>query len=85
MKKIVIKIFGTTPPCSKCKLAEKVAKELTEELKNVSVEKFDALSEKGDKYGIMVTPTIVVNDKVVAIGKVLSKEKLEDIVKNEMR
>lgn len=84
MKKVEIKIFGSVPPCQKCKLAEKVAKEVAEKFENVSVEKFDALSEEGDKYGIMTTPTIVVNDKIVATGKVLPKEKMEEIIKGEV-
>ncbi|MDI9623372.1 MAG: thioredoxin family protein [Methanothermobacter sp.] len=84
MKEVVIKIFGTTPPCQKCKLAEKIAEKMAEKFENVKIERFDALSEEGDKYGIMVTPTIVVNDNIVATGKVLSEEKMEEIIKRKL-
>ncbi len=45
---------------------------------------FDALSAEGDKYGIMMTPTIVINDKVVSIGKVPSEDDIEKMIKKEM-
>ncbi|BDH78721.1 MAG TPA: thioredoxin family protein [Methanothermobacter sp.] len=81
---VVVKIFGTTPPCQKCKLAEKIADRMAKKFKSIKVERFDALSEEGDKYGVMVTPAIVVNDKIIATGKVPSEEKMEEIIKKEL-
>ncbi len=49
-----------------------------------SVTHFDALSAEGDKYGILMTPTIVVKDKVVSIGKVPSEDDIEKMIKKEM-
>ncbi len=47
---IQVRIFGTTPPCAKCKDMERrtlnVAKKYPD---RVNVAKFDALSEEGDK------------------------------------
>jgi protein-disulfide isomerase len=51
----------------------------------VNVAKFDALSEEGDKYGIMFTPTVVINDKVVAVGKVISEDELDKATHKELR
>ena len=80
-----VKIFGTTPPCAKCKKAEEMAQKAAQKFSGqVKVEKFDALSDEGNKYSIMLTPTIVVNDKVVAVGKVLSEKKLETIIESEL-
>jgi len=50
----------------------------------VLVEKHGALSEEGDKYGIMMTPTVVVDDVVVSVGKVPSDKKLEGIIRSKM-
>ena len=50
----------------------------------VAIAKFDALSEEGDKYGIMSTPTVVINDKVISIGKLLSEEELEKFIMKEL-
>jgi protein-disulfide isomerase len=85
MKEVTIKIFGTEPPCTKCKKAYKIATEIQKGFGDrVKVEKLNAMSEEGDKYGIMMTPTIVVNDNVVCVGKAMSKKELEKIVKNKL-
>ena len=82
---ITVKVFGSTPPCAKCKEVEKRAKKIAEKYPGkVEVVKFDALSEEGDKYGIMLTPTVVINDRVVATGKVLSEDDLEKSIKEEL-
>ena len=82
---ITVKIFGSTPPCAKCKEVEKRARKVAEKYPNkVEVAKFDALSEEGDKYGVLLTPTTVVNEKVVATGKVISEDELEKTIKEEL-
>ena len=82
---VKIKIFGSTPPCAKCKEAERRAKNVaTKYPGKVNVAKFDAFSEEADKYGIMLTPTMVINDKVVAVGKVISEEELDRSIKKEL-
>ena len=82
---ITVKVFGTTPPCAKCKEMERRAKNIAEKYPGqVTVNKFDALSEEGDKYSVMLTPTVVANEKVIAVGKLISEDELENIVKKEL-
>lgn len=82
---IEVKIFGTTPPCARCKEVTKRTMKVAEKYPGkVEVTKFDALSAEGDKYGILMTPTIVINDRVVAIGKVPSEGDIEKMIKKEM-
>lgn len=82
---VKVKVFGSTPPCAKCKEMEKRAQDVAARFSgDVEVAKFSALSEEGDRYGIMSTPTTVVNEKVVAIGKLITEEELEKIIKKEM-
>jgi len=82
---IEVKVFGTTPPCAKCKEVTKRANKVAEKyLGKISVTHLDALSSDGDKYGILMTPTIVINDKVVSIGKVPSENDIENMIKKEM-
>lgn len=82
---IKVKIFGSTPPCAKCKEAEKRAKTVAEKYPGkIEVTKFDALADEGDQYGIMLTPSVVVNDRVVAAGKVISEEELEKLIQKEL-
>lgn len=82
---ITVKVFGTTPPCAKCKEMERRAKNVAEKYPGqLAVNKFDALSEEGDKYSVMLTPTVVANEKVIAVGKLISEDELENIVKKEL-
>lgn len=82
---IEIKVFGTTPPCFKCKEMEKRAHKVAEKFPGqISVAKFDAMSDEGTKYGIMITPTTVVNEKIVAIGKLMQEGELEKLLKKEL-
>ena len=81
---IVIKVFGTTPPCVKCKEMEKRANNAAAKYPDkVQVLKLDALSAEGDKYGVMTTPTVVVNERVVGAGRLLSEAELEKIIEEE--
>jgi protein-disulfide isomerase len=47
----------------------------------VEVFTFESLSSEGEKYGIILTPTIIINDKVVAAGRGTSEKELEKMVK----
>lgn len=73
---VTIKVFGTTPPCRSCRTAERVAREFAETRADVNVVKYDALSEEGDRYGIMTTPTVVVGDEVICAGRIPSEGEL---------
>ncbi|MFW6102314.1 MAG: thioredoxin family protein [Chloroflexota bacterium] len=82
---IKVKVFGSTPPCGKCKEVEKIARKVAEKYPGkIDVDKFDALAAEGDKYGVMLTPTVVINDTVVSVGRVISEEELEKSIKKEM-
>ena len=82
---IKIKIFGSTPPCVKCKELERRATNVAGKYPGqVEVTKFDVFSREGDKYGIMLTPAMVINDKIISSGKLLTEEEIEKAVKREL-
>lgn len=82
---IKVKVFGANPPCAKCMESEKRAKTVAEIFNGqVEVEKFDALSKEGDKYSVMLTPTVVINDKVISVGKLLTENEFEKAIKKEI-
>ena len=69
---VTIKIFGPTPPCAKCKRAEREARKAAEQFKGqIEVVKLDALGPEADAYGMIITPTVVVNDEIVGSGKIV--------------
>ena len=74
---VTIKVFGTTPPCHSCRAAERVARKFAETRVGVFVVKYDALSEEGDRYGIMITPMVVVGDEVICAGRIPSEDELK--------
>lgn len=74
-----IKVFGTTPPCMRCKAAEKAVREALKEMGRTDIEvvKEDVLSDEAGKLGIMMTPAVAINKKVIKIGGVPSKDEIK--------
>jgi small redox-active disulfide protein 2 len=73
-----IKVLGTG--CSKCSTLEKSVKSALEELNMPQVvEKVDDI-QKIIAYGVMMTPALVINGKVVVKGTVPSVKELRQII-----
>jgi len=73
-----IKVLGTG--CANCKALEKaVINALAEMNIAAGVEKVEDI-QKIMAYGVMRTPALVINDKVVLSGKVPAKQELKDII-----
>jgi len=73
-----IKILGTG--CAKCNSLEKLTQEVVNDLgltANISKEE-DILRIM--EYGIMRTPGLVINDKVVISGRVPAKKEIEKLI-----
>ncbi len=70
-----IKILG--PGCPKCKQLHRLVTSVVEENNiNATVSKVEDIVEIMN-YGVMVTPTLIINDKIVMKGIVPSKEELK--------
>ncbi|HRR54528.1 MAG TPA: thioredoxin family protein [Candidatus Methanomethylicus sp.] len=81
-----IMVFGGSPPCAKCKNVEKVLNEAVKELGlDAQVIHVSALSDEADKYDIMLTPSVVINEKVVIKGRVPTKEDVKKILQEELK
>ncbi|MBI5660719.1 MAG: thioredoxin family protein [Stygiobacter sp.] len=77
-----IKVLGTG--CANCIKLENLVKEvITENNLPANVEKITD-SEKFMDYGVMITPGLVVNGKVLAMGKIPTKPTLEHWLINMM-
>ena len=75
---IDIKVLGTG--CAKCKSLEKAIQEVVHELEiNAFIEKVEDI-QKIMEYGIMRTPGLVINGKVVLSGKVPKINELKEII-----
>lgn len=77
-----IKILGTG--CPKCKQLEKLTREaLDENSINAEVKKVDDIVDIMN-YGVMATPGLVINEKLVLSGRLPSKSELVTIIQNNI-
>jgi len=73
-----IKVLGTG--CAKCKSLEKATKEAVEKTGiNATVTKVEDIVEIM-QFGVMTTPALVINGKVVVKGKVPSVEEISKLL-----
>ncbi|MDD3875576.1 MAG: thioredoxin family protein [Bacteroidales bacterium] len=73
-----IKVLG--PGCPKCKTLEKAVIEAVHlSGKDIKVSKVDDIMDIM-AYGVMRTPALVVNEKVVLSGRIPSAKELEEII-----
>jgi small redox-active disulfide protein 2 len=79
---IQIKVLGTG--CPKCKTLEKQVQLAVEEMKIDAqvVKEEDIVKIMG--YGVMRTPGLVINEKVVFSGRIPSDSELKEIIKKEL-
>jgi len=78
-KKGIIKVLG--PGCPKCeKLLELTKQAIDESGQDYSVEKISDIMEIM-KYGVAITPALVVNDEVKVMGKVPSGDEIKNWIK----
>ncbi len=73
-----IKVLG--PGCARCQSLEKTVREVVAALKlDIKVEEIKDIKEIM-KYSILMTPGLVINEKVVMSGKVPSKAEIERLI-----
>ncbi|TYB30441.1 MAG: thioredoxin family protein [Candidatus Mcinerneyibacterium aminivorans] len=79
-----VQILGTG--CSRCKKliknAEKAAEKISEKIEEeITIEKIDDLTEIAG-MGVMTTPGFAINGEIVESGKVLSKDRIIELIEN---
>ncbi len=73
-----IKILG--PGCPKCKTLDKMTREVVEKNGiNAKITKVEDIMEIM-KYGVMSTPALVVDEKVLVKGRVPSSEEIKQLL-----
>lgn len=77
-----IKILGSG--CPKCKKLEANTRNAISTLgTDATIEKVQDF-QKIMQYGVMCTPAIVIDEKIVASGKVLSSKDIEELIKKNL-
>lgn len=73
-----VKVLG--PGCAKCQALEKAVSSALAELgMNMKIEHVTDFAQIA-AYGVMSTPALVVDGKVVSYGKVLSKDEVKGLI-----
>ena len=75
-------MIGLEPPCKKCtELVENVKKAVAKVGIEAEVVKLWVLSEEvRQKYGLLLSPALVIAGMVVAQGKVFTAERIADLL-----
>ena len=74
-----IKVLGTG--CSRCNSLEKVTRQALEELEvNANVEKIEDIQQIMS-YGILRTPGLIIDEKVVITGQIPGLSEMKDLIK----
>jgi len=82
---IEVKVFGSEPPCVKCKQLEEAARRAAEDfLGQVTVTKYSALSPEGKALALEATPALVVNGEIVSQGRIPEQAELIQMYQAEL-
>lgn len=77
-----IKVLGTG--CAKCKSLEKITREVVAQNNiEAGIQKVEDIFQIM-KYGVMSTPALVINEKVVLSGRLPSSAELKEIITNNL-
>ncbi len=75
-----IKILG--PGCPKCKALERLTRDAVEQLGiHADITKIEDIG-KIIEYGIMLTPGLVINEKIVSSGRLPDIEEIKNLINN---
>ncbi len=76
---IVIKILGKG--CPRCKMVKEIVNRVINKLKiDAKVEEVKDLNEIA-KYGVLITPGLVINEKLVMSGRIPTEKEVEEWIK----
>ncbi len=78
--KVEILIIESVEPCDQCQRAEAIAQQLVQKYEGVTMRTITVLDEEADRYGVVMTPTVVVNGVIVAVRRAPDPERLERLV-----
>lgn len=77
--------FGTVMHCSRCIHAERLVRRVAAEFgPQVMVSKHGILSTEARQFGVLMTPSIVINDEVVSLGRAPSEQHLRQLIERHL-
>jgi protein-disulfide isomerase len=84
MSKVEILIVESVEPCEQCLRAREIAGQLAQKYPEVSVRIINVLDEEADRFGVVMTPTVVVNGVIISVRRAPDPERLERLVRQQI-
>jgi hypothetical protein len=82
---VIINIVVSPTKCKKCDACRAMASELAAKYPGqIEVNIILANTPEADRYGVVLPPTVVVADFIVAAGNIPRRDALEDIIRTEL-
>jgi hypothetical protein len=83
---VIVECLGMVPPCKRCKKLEENTKKAADNLKKEGIEvqivKKDVMSDEiTEKYGVLMSPSVVINGIVKYNGKLPDHRVMERIIR----
>lgn len=80
-----VREFGAILPCSKCIKAERVLRKVAQRFGDrITIVKYEASSPEADRYEVLLTPTIFLDEEPLVIGGVPSEPALERAIEKSL-
>ncbi|MGQ9538587.1 MAG: thioredoxin family protein [Candidatus Bathycorpusculaceae bacterium] len=85
MKEVKVEVIGPEPPCMRCQAVKRVVEQVAEKLKQsgiiVNIERANIMSkETVQKYGVLVSPALAINNTVKIMGRVPNSDEVEKLI-----
>ncbi|GBD00269.1 hypothetical protein HRbin17_02808 [bacterium HR17] len=81
---VEILIIESVEPCEQCLRAREVARLVAEKYDGVTVRVISVLDEEADRFGVVMTPTVVVNGVIISVRRAPDPERLERLVRQRL-
>ncbi len=85
MKEVKVEVIGPEPPCMRCQAVKRVVEQVAEKLRRsgivVNIERANIMSkETVQRYGILVSPALAINNTVKMMGRVPTSKEIERLL-----
>ena len=80
---MIIEVLGPEPPCYRCVTTLEIVKTTAAELQleNCEISKINAYDKSTiEKYGLVITPAVAIDGKIVVFGRIPSKDELKQLI-----
>ncbi len=85
---ITVTLIASDPPCDKCIATDTIMKRTLEKAifqGQLQYRKLSVFDEEAEEYGVVMTPMLIAEDMVLAVGKAPIESKLEELLLKLLR